>query len=330
MRLKTLLFVLALLGGLVASATPVWAGCYCSGQDMDNAAAPLEGLIALPSDSCSNESRSMWLTDEDGVGVAGSFDDTIEDFPLLDTRFWRAEAPLTPGASYTYHHVVKDSTRGFNSYGCETTATLTMRDEPFGEVAKPLAEMSELVGNWVPHFQCYAPRYWVTVTKNQEDEPAAYYRYTMSVVRGEEVNPVKWQLGGPPETFDHYADWAVNWRGGAPFQDEYCIRVDAWEIVNGTRSTEDLCVLTGDLIGAPTSPGAPDEVVPEDATLCGPSIDVTQPFRNRDVPDDPDDPEASTGGGGGCSQGGGAGGLPIALLSLILSLGALRLRPRQV
>ena len=96
--LFSLLLGLAL--GSTAFAPAASANCYCSGGGMEGE-VPLEGLLVLPNDSCSNESRSMWMTDEDGVGVLGRIDLEIASFQATSNIYWRPDAPLSPGASST-------------------------------------------------------------------------------------------------------------------------------------------------------------------------------------------------------------------------------------
>jgi hypothetical protein len=323
---RSLFVILAGLSIALVDATPASAGCYCSGADMDGV-VPLEGLFLLPQDSCANESRSMWVTDEEGLGVSGSIDTTIEAFPGTDAQYWLADAPLTPGTTHKYYHVLKDGSRDFNSYGCETTASLTALEGPFPAMVEPLAEMTELTAIWVPRFGCYAPRYRVTVIEDPAPGLAPYHRYTISVVRGEEATPAKWQVGGPPEVFDHYADWSTGWMSDVPYQDAYCIRVEAWEIVNGTKTSEDFCVLPEDLVGATTVNGVPDETVPADAGLCDASVDLTDPIIDP-PPNDPPPNDGDPADDGGCSQGQPSGGLPALLLTVLLALG-MRRRPEQ-
>ena len=192
----------------------------------------------------------------------------------------------------------------------------------------PTATISDLEGVWVPEFECYAPRYRVEVTKHPEPDLFPYHRYVISVVRGGEANWIKLRAGFSGGTsFDHIADWSTGWPEGIPFEDSHCIRVEAWEIVNQTRTTEDLCVSPEDLVGVPTREGAPWTTVSEDAVICDSSIDVTNPI----VPPDPPEVEVDDGQGSSSRDGGCTGAVPGTitwLLGLALLL-ATRTRRRH-
>ena len=265
----------------VRAASSVGAGCYCSEKVMSTDAAPQEGLLALPTDSCTNLSRSLWVVDSEGHTVTGSIDTALSQTPGFAGTFWRADEPLTPGAQYTYYHVVKDSSFEFTGAGCETTAHLTVRAEAFPEMVMPPAELWRFDAIWVHEFQCYAPRFWLTVQLDEDPALSPYHRYSISLVRGEEANVVRTTAGQTHHhVLEHSVDWTSDWESGVSFQDAYCLRVEAWEIVNGSKTSEDRCVLATDLIGVEPQYGrGPHATVPADA-LCDASIDITSLLRS--------------------------------------------------
>jgi hypothetical protein len=152
-----------------------------------------------------------------------------------------------------------------------------------------------------------------------------YRRYTISDLRDGEATTVASRTDFHGSWLEHDTHWNPVWIPGVPFEDEHCYRVEAWEIVNGTRTSEDLCMRAEDVIGAPIRGSVVSQVVPDDALLCDASIDITAPVSADDppVPWAPREPDS------GCSQGRGSNTLPALLLAWLLLLGTRRCRRRE-
>ena len=300
---------------LCGSTGLAWAwGCQCDQGEFDDVAVPMEGIIALPLDSCPSESRSIYVTDAESQGVAGGIDWTLSQEENPTGLYWRADAPpLEPGETYRFHSVVKNGAAGFGSHGCEVSATFSTRDDAFPEMTAPEITLSAFWARWIPEFGCYAPVFRVEVSAGVDPATARYERYTLSVLHG--GDPTVVSQGSPGQdggVFNHHSDWSNGWQDGLPFQDAYCVRVEGWEVVNGTSVSADACVTAEDLIGADTYYGDPEDVIGPDSVICDASIDITQPPTIDPGPANPDDAPS------GCGQSGGRGGALPALLGAML------------
>jgi hypothetical protein len=298
--------------------------CSCAAGNMDQSDVPIEGVLVLPRHSCPNPTYSNVVQDDKGETVVGSIDSVSDDAVEFGRILWRADAPpLAPGSTYSYAFVAKDSNLVEAELGCETTASFTTRDDSFPEMEKPTTLFSNFSAIWVESFECYAPRYTVRVNKHPASALSLYHRYAISVVREGEANWIKWQSGDGSATFDHIADWSTGWEVQIPFADVYCLRIEAWEIVNGTLTSEDICVVPQDLIGLTTNSGAPDEVVPPDAQLCDAGaavITAPDPPWSDASATDTTAPDPACREHGGCHQGRPMDVFPALVFLLLLAL----------